>query len=147
MATRTRDPLDQSSTSAGPGQNSLALEELYRQYGVPQVPGAPSSTVADTVGKVGDAGLLSGNPIGAAIGTGLKIGQFGLNAYASFQEQKRQEAADAELKAERERQKKIAEEERRYRKYLARITQAQNIGQYSQGLEDRSLQSYTKYAT
>jgi hypothetical protein len=77
----------------------------------------------------------------------MQAGQMGLDVYGNYKEQERQEQALKEQKIEMERRRRIEEEDRKYQRYLNRLAQSQNIGQYSQGLEDRSLDRYSKYVT
>jgi hypothetical protein len=98
-------------------------------------------------GATTTAGMATANPFLVGAGLVMQAGQMGLDVYGNYKEQQRQEQALKEQKIEMERRRRIEEEDRKYQKYLNRLAQSQNIGQYSQGLEDRSLDRYSKYVT
>lgn len=122
--------------------------DLYAQYGAyPAANGGESGMLGTAGGATTSAGMATANPFVVGAGLAMQAGQMGLDIYGNYKEQQRQEQAMREQKAEMERRRRIEEEDRKYQRYLNRLAQAQNIGQYSQGLEDRSLDRYSKYVS
>lgn len=143
-------------TGFKPPTNSLSAQfGEYGAYGPPdsqmQAINSSGSSGNQMLGQAGGAtttaGMATANPYVVAAGLAMQAGQMGMDIYGNYEEQKKQEKLLAEQKAEMERRRRIEEEDRKYRKYLDRLAQSQNIGQYSQGLEDRSLDRYSKYVT
>jgi hypothetical protein len=126
-------------------------DSLSAQFGEYGAYGPPDSQMQSILGTAGGitttAGMTTANPFLVGAGLAMQAGQMGLDVYGNYKEQQRQEQALKEQKIEMERRRRIEEEDRKYQKYLNRLAQAQNIGQYSQGLEDRSLDRYSKYVT
>jgi len=147
MATRY-PPNTTGSSGAGPGLTSQGAQTLEQRYGVAPPPRSSDGGMLGTAGgATTTAGMATANPFVVGAGLAMQAGQMGLDIYGNYKEQQRQEQAMREQKAEMERQRKIQEEQRQYQRYLDRLAQSQNIGQYSQGLEDRSLDKYSQYVT